>query len=320
MSTENICGLKREDFQAEVQGKQTDLFILRNNKGCEVAITNYGGALVGIMVPDRDGNLANVVQGHDNIQGVMTSPEPFLSTLIGRYGNRICKGKFTLEGQTYELAINNGPNSLHGGPTGCHARVWDAEQTDGQTLSLHYVFADGDTKEWCVDADDKGRITDVSIGGNGKWYMYGSVFFDAAFSAKFVPLLERYANMSSWDGKYWEDILAAHTDDLEMYIRKFDGNVVYEFENLEELRVFDRSYLSDSRDPYIAEIKRLMSVGEADITNYAPYDSRNESKVFRFSIGQRSYAAKLHSDTKKYGFEDTHRLYEGALLTVYDLG
>ena len=144
MSTENICGLKREDFQAEVQGKQTDLFILRNNKGCEVAITNYGGALVGIMVPDRDGNLANVVQGHDNIQGVMTSPEPFLSTLIGRYGNRICKGKFTLEGQTFELAINTGFNSLDGGCTGCHVCVWDAEQKDDRTLSLHYTFADGE--------------------------------------------------------------------------------------------------------------------------------------------------------------------------------
>ena len=98
MSLKNISGLKREDFQAEVQGKQTDLFILRNNKGCEVAITNYGGALVAIMVPDRDGKMANVIQGHDNIQEVISSPEPFLSTLIGRYGNRICKGKFTLEG------------------------------------------------------------------------------------------------------------------------------------------------------------------------------------------------------------------------------
>ncbi len=144
MNTENICGLKREDFQAEVQGKQTDLFILKNNKGCEVAITNYGGALVAIMVPDRNGNMANVIQGHDNIREVMESPEPFLSTLIGRYGNRICKGKFTLEGKEYSLAINNGPNHLHGGPTGCHARVWDAEQTDAQTLSLHYVFADGE--------------------------------------------------------------------------------------------------------------------------------------------------------------------------------
>ena len=144
MSTENICGLKKENFQAEVQGKQTDLFILKNDKGYEVAITNYGGALVAIMVPDRNGKIANVVQGHDNIQEVISSPEPFLSTLIGRYGNRICKGKFTLEDKEYALAINNGPNSLHGGPTGCHARVWDAEQTDGQTLSLHYVFADGE--------------------------------------------------------------------------------------------------------------------------------------------------------------------------------
>ena len=133
MSLKNISGLKREDFQAEVQGKQTDLFILRNNKGCEVAITNYGGALVAIMVPDRDGKMANVIQGHDNIQEVISSPEPFLSTLIGRYGNRICKGKFTLEGKEYSLTINNGPNSLHGGPTGCHARVWDAEQTDERT-------------------------------------------------------------------------------------------------------------------------------------------------------------------------------------------
>lgn len=113
MSLKNISGLKREDFQAEVQGKQTDLFILRNNKGCEVAITNYGGALVAIMVPDRDGKMANVIQGHDNIQEVISSPEPFLSTLIGRYGNRICKGKFTLEGKEYSLTINNGPNSLH---------------------------------------------------------------------------------------------------------------------------------------------------------------------------------------------------------------
>ena len=144
MSLKNISGLKREDFQAEVQGKQTDLFILRNNKGCEVAITNYGGALVAIMVPDRDGKMANVIQGHDNIQEVISSPEPFLSTLIGRYGNRICKGKFTLEGKEYSLTVNNGPNSLHGGPTGCHARVWDARQTDERTLLLHYTFADNE--------------------------------------------------------------------------------------------------------------------------------------------------------------------------------
>lgn len=141
---QNICGLKRSDFQATINGKQTDLYILKNKQGNEVAITNYGGALVAIMVPDRNGNLANVVQGHDNIQDVINSPEPYLSTLIGRYGNRIKEGKFTLHGKEYQLAINNGSNALHGGPTGFHARVWNAIQMNEQTLVLNYVSAYGE--------------------------------------------------------------------------------------------------------------------------------------------------------------------------------
>ena len=87
----NLCGLKRADFQKNIGGKETDLFILTNDNGAEMAVTNYGGALLAIMVPDKDGKLANVVQGHDNIESVINSPEPFLSTLIGRYGNRIAK-------------------------------------------------------------------------------------------------------------------------------------------------------------------------------------------------------------------------------------
>ena len=102
--TENISGLKAENFVKEVDGKKTALYILKNKAGNEVGITNYGGALVSIMVPDKNGNMANVVQGHDNIDDVIASPEPFLSTLIGRYGNRICKGKFTLDGKEYELS------------------------------------------------------------------------------------------------------------------------------------------------------------------------------------------------------------------------
>ena len=83
MNTEpvNKCGLKREDFQTTVQGKKTDLFVLRNNQGNEIAVTNYGGAVVAIMMPDKDGNYANLIQGHDNIQDVINSPEPFLSVL-----------------------------------------------------------------------------------------------------------------------------------------------------------------------------------------------------------------------------------------------
>ena len=144
MKLSQLSGLKREDFQSTIQGKQTDLYTLVNKCGNEVCITNYGGALVAIMVPDKNGKIANVIQGHDNIQDVVNSPEPFLSTLIGRYGNRICGGRFQLDGVTYDLAINNGPNHLHGGPTGFHARVWDAEQTDDQTLVLRYCSGDGE--------------------------------------------------------------------------------------------------------------------------------------------------------------------------------
>ena len=135
----SLSGLKREDFQKEINGKATDLFFLTNSNGVEVAITNYGGALVAIMVPDKDGNFANVIQGHDNIEDCINSPEPFLSTLVGRYGNRICHGKFTLNQKEYHLAINNGPNHLHGGQTGFHARVWDAEQINDHALVLRYI-------------------------------------------------------------------------------------------------------------------------------------------------------------------------------------
>ncbi len=142
--TENICGLKRADFQSTIAGKETDLYILRNSEGNEVAISNYGGALVAIMVPDRNGNRAHVIKGHDNINDIVNSPEPYLSTLIGRYGNRICKGRFQLHGKEYHLPINNGPNSLHGGLKGFNAKVWDALQMNDHTLVLKYVSPYGE--------------------------------------------------------------------------------------------------------------------------------------------------------------------------------
>ena len=144
METANLCGLKREDFKTTVNGKETDLFILKNNVGNEVAITNYGGAIVAIMVPDRDGKHANVIQGHDNIKDVIESPEPYLSTLIGRYGNRIANGQFQLNGKKYQLFVNNGTCSLHGGKEGWNARVWDAQQMNDQSLVLNYTSPYGE--------------------------------------------------------------------------------------------------------------------------------------------------------------------------------
>ena len=142
--TQRVCGLKKEDFQTTVNGKKTDLYILRNKEGNEVAITNYGGAIVAIMVPDRKGNLANIIQGHDNIQDVIDSPEPYLSTLIGRYGNRIAKGRFQLKGKVYSLPINNGPNSLHGGKNGFNTKVWDTTQINEHAIVLKYTSPYGE--------------------------------------------------------------------------------------------------------------------------------------------------------------------------------
>ena len=141
--TANLCGLKRENFQTTINGKKTDLYILRNRKGYEVAISNYGGAICAIMVPGKDGKVANVIQGHDSIQQLMSGNEPYLSTLIGRWGNRICKGQFTLNGKDYQLALNDGPNHLHGGTVGFNAKVWDARQMGPRALALHRISSYG---------------------------------------------------------------------------------------------------------------------------------------------------------------------------------
>ena len=140
----NLSGLSRKDFQKDINDKKTDLFILKNKKGMEVAVTNYGCAILSIMVPDKDGKYANVVLSYGTLDALMHGPEPFLSTTIGRYGNRIAKGKFTLYGEEHSLTINNGPNSLHGGPTGFHARVWDAEQLEEGVIRFNYTSADGE--------------------------------------------------------------------------------------------------------------------------------------------------------------------------------
>lgn len=141
---ENLCGLNRKDFQTTINGKKTDLYILRNRKGYEVAISNYGGAICAIMVPDKDGKVANVIQGHGSIKQLTSGAEPYLSTLIGRWGNRICKGQFTLNGKEYQLALNDGPNHLHGGAQGFNCKVWDARQMGPRSLALHRVSSYGE--------------------------------------------------------------------------------------------------------------------------------------------------------------------------------
>jgi aldose 1-epimerase len=129
-------------FQSTIDGKKTDLYILKNTKGAEVAITNYGGRIVSLLVPGKNGKLTDVVEGFDSVSGFETSKEPYYGALIGRFGNRIAKGKFTLEGKQYSLFLNNGQNALHGGKPGYQSVVWDAKQLDSTTLELTYLSKD----------------------------------------------------------------------------------------------------------------------------------------------------------------------------------
>ncbi|MBN2773025.1 MAG: galactose mutarotase [Prolixibacteraceae bacterium] len=134
--------LNTVDFQKTVDGKQTDLFTLKNENGMIAQITNYGGKIVDLWVPDKNGNLGDVVTGYNNIDEYLASGEIYFGALIGRYGNRIGNASFQLNDTEYKLAANNGPNSLHGGVKGFNAVVWDAAQPDNQTLILTYLSPD----------------------------------------------------------------------------------------------------------------------------------------------------------------------------------
>ena len=132
----------KKNFEATIDGKQTDLYVLKNHNGMEAAITNYGGRVVSLLVPDENGKMTDVVVGFNSVQAYESSTEPYFGATIGRFGNRIANGKFTLDGKQYELFKNNGPNTLHGGKKGFQAVVWDANQLNDSTLQLHYVSKD----------------------------------------------------------------------------------------------------------------------------------------------------------------------------------
>jgi aldose 1-epimerase len=128
-------------------GQMVELYTLRNAKGSEVSIMTYGGIVQSLKVPDRHGVFADVVLGYDNVDGYV-KVTPYFGALIGRYGNRIGGGKFTLDGKTYQLATNNGPNSLHGGVKGFDKVVWKVVKasmsSDGPRLELNYLSKDGE--------------------------------------------------------------------------------------------------------------------------------------------------------------------------------
>ncbi len=129
-------------FDTTINDKKVKLYVLKNKNNMQADFTNLGGRLVSLMVPDSSGKLVDVVVGFASAGDYQQSTEPYFGATIGRYGNRIAKGKFTIDGKGYQSSLNNGTNMLHGGTKGFQYQVWDAQQPNGHTLVLSYLSKD----------------------------------------------------------------------------------------------------------------------------------------------------------------------------------
>src|SRR5438132_4504776 len=136
----------KESFGKTSDGQGVDIYTLTNRHGVEAKITNYGGIITSLKVPDRNGKLGDIVLGFDNLDAYLKG-YPYFGAIIGRYGNRIAKGRFTPDGVEYKLAVNNGENHLHGGIKGFDKVVWTAKPLkvpNGAALRLTYLSKDGE--------------------------------------------------------------------------------------------------------------------------------------------------------------------------------
>jgi len=145
-ASSNCCKMKSYSNATSfgmADGKPVLLFTLRNSKGAEAQIMNYGGIVTSLKVADKNGKFSDVVLGYDNLAAYIKET-PYFGCLVGRYGNRIAKGKFTLNGKQYTLATNNGENSLHGGVKGFDKVVWTVGKVTDSSLELHYISKNGE--------------------------------------------------------------------------------------------------------------------------------------------------------------------------------
>ena len=143
LRAEGKSKMQKQSFGKTADGKAADLYVLTNGKGAQAAVTNFGASLVWLKMPDRQGKLADVVLGYENVEGYVTD-KAFLGASIGRYGNRIARGKFSLNGNEYTLAKNDGENHLHGGPKGFNKVFWEAKELAPLSVQFSYVSKDGE--------------------------------------------------------------------------------------------------------------------------------------------------------------------------------
>lgn len=145
-SVDSLANVKlvADSFQKEIDGKKTNLYTLKNKHHAQAVFTNYGGRLVSLLVPDQNKKLVDVVVGFKSVSDYENSTEPYFGATIGRFGNRIAKGKFTLDGKQYQLFTNNGQNTLHGGKKGYQGVVWDVKQLNDHSIQFDYLSKDGE--------------------------------------------------------------------------------------------------------------------------------------------------------------------------------
>lgn len=153
------------------------------------------------------------------------------------------------------------------------------------------VYAKGETKEWCLRVDDSDCIVDVSVGGKDSWVMLGHVFFDQTFSKRFTEILEAEYDLPETSGKLWEAIYADHIDALRLYLKRYDTDMIFEFDTLDELRAFDPTYVRDTRSAILKTVAKTLHCKEKDLVNLTVMKNRkNEASGFSFLLGKTGYS------------------------------
>ena len=159
------------------------------------------------------------------------------------------------------------------------------------------LYAEGHTAEWCMEEDAEGHICSVTIGGENAWYMLGHAFFSEAFSRRFVQILTDEYMLPETAGKYWETIFMEHLNDLKMKIRRYPNDVIFEFDSLDELRVFDESYICDTRSALLKKAAEELGVTEDRLVNIRPVKNADAAVVgFSFDCGAEHHTRLYHSE------------------------
>lgn len=277
-----ISGLNPKNFKTEVNQAKTQLYTLKNTAGMEVCITNFGGRIVSIMVPDKTGTMRDVVLGFDNINDYINIPSDFGAS-IGRYANRINQGRFVLDGDTIQLPQNNFGHCLHGGPKGWQYQVYDAKQTDDTTLELTRISPDGDenfpgnmtakviyklTEENAIDIKYS-ATTDKKTVVNMTNHSYFNLSGNPAKAATDHLLYVNASNYTPVDSTFMTTGEIAEVKDTPMDFRtpKTVGRDInnYEFEQLKNGNGYDHNWVLDTKGD-INQVAAKLTSPETGIT------------------------------------------------------